>query len=164
MKKVLLIVSLIMVTMVNYACAHTGEKKNEEAQTHEVEQKKGEVIQMTNDMFIKNVFDYSTEKEWKYNGNKPIVIDFYADWCGPCRKIAPIMKELAKEYEGEIIIYKVDTDKEKELAGAMGIQSLPTIAFIPLKGQPQTIVGAADKATFKRAIDEYLLGKKAENK
>ena len=118
------------------------------------------VIQMNKQMFLDKVFDYTTgATEWKYLGDKPCVIDFYATWCGPCRMVAPILKDLAKEYGDQIVIYKVDTDKEKELSMAMGIQSLPTIVFIPQTGQPQVIVGAADKATFKRAIDEVLLKK-----
>lgn len=122
--------------------------------------KESTVIQMNKEMFIEKVFDYTNNQtEWKYLGNKPAVIDFYATWCGPCRTIAPILKDLAKEYGDSIVIYKVDTDKEKELSMAMGIQSLPTIVFIPQTGQPQVIVGAADKATFKKAIDQVLLNK-----
>ena len=119
------------------------------------------VIQMNKQMFLDKVFDYTSgATEWNYKGEKPVVIYFYATWCGPCRMIAPILKDLAKEYGDSIVIYKVDTDKEKELSGAMGIQSLPTILFIPKTGQPQVIIGAADKATFRRAIDEVLLNKK----
>ena len=119
------------------------------------------VIQMNKQMFLDKVFDYTTgATEWSYKGDKPAVIDFYATWCGPCRMVAPILKDLAKEYGDSIVIYKVDTDKEKELSGAMGIQSLPTIVFIPKSGQPQVIIGAADKATLRRAIDEVLLNKK----
>lgn len=151
----MLIVTLIMAGFINFACAHSGDNKQEQTGN-------GDVIQMNNDMFVKNIFDYQANKEWKYQGDKPAIIDFYATWCGPCRKIAPIMKELAKEYEGQITVYKVDTDKEKELSGAMGIQSLPTVVFIPLNGQPQVIVGAADKATFKKAVDEVLLNKKTK--
>lgn len=157
MKKTLLVVALIMAGIVNYACAHSGDGKKDNTASS------GEVIEMNNDMFLKNVFDYKTDKEWKYLGKQPIIIDFYADWCGPCRKIAPIMKELAKEYEGKISIYKVDTDKEADLSRAMGIQSLPTVVFIPVDGQPQVIMGAADKATFKQAVDNVLL-KEATNK
>ncbi len=156
MKKIFLVTTLIMASMINFACAHNGEEKKETAE------KSGEVIQMDNNMFLKNVFDYKTNKEWKYEGTTPIIIDFYADWCGPCRQVAPIMKELAKEYEGKITVYKVDTDKEKELARAMGIQSLPTVVYIPVKGQPQVIMGAADKATFKKAVNTVLLGQPAK--
>ena len=126
----------------------------------QTQKEESSVIQMNKQMFLDKVFDYTTgATEWKYLGNKPCVIDFYATWCGPCRMVAPILKDLAKEYGDQIVIYKVDTDKEKELSMAMGIQSLPTIVFIPQTGQPQVIVGAADKATFKRAIDEVLLKK-----
>ena len=119
------------------------------------------VIQMNKQMFLDKVFDYTSgATKWNYKGEKPAVIDFYATWCGPCRMVAPILKDLAKEYGDSIVIYKVDTDREKELSGAMGIQSLPTIVFIPKSGQPQVIIGAADKATFRRAIDEVLLNKK----
>ena len=126
----------------------------------QTQKEESSVTQMNKQMFLDKVFDYTTgATEWKYLGNKPCVIDFYATWCGPCRMVAPILKDLAKEYGEKIVIYKVDTDKEKELSMAMGIQSLPTIVFIPQSGQPQVIVGAADKATFKRAIDEVLLKK-----
>lgn len=125
------------------------------------QQEEPTVIPMNKQMFLDKVFDYTSgATEWKYSGKKPAVIDFYATWCGPCRMVAPILKDLAKEYGDSIVIYKVDTDKERELAGAMGIQSLPTIVFIPKSGQPQVIVGAADKATFRKAIDEVLLNKK----
>ena len=118
------------------------------------------VIQMDNKMFIEKVFDYKTNgKTWKYNGNMPAIIDFYATWCGPCRTISPIMESLAQEYKGKIVVYKVDTDKEKELSQAMGIQSLPTIVFIPLKGKPEAIVGAADKSAFEEAVKDVLLKK-----
>ena len=139
---------IVLFTLVSTSCAQT---KKEEAS----------VIQMNKQMFLDRVFDYTTgATEWKYKGDKPAVIDFYATWCGPCRMVAPILKNLAKEYGDSIVIYKVDTDKERELSGAMGIQSLPTIVFIPQSVQPQVIVGAADKATFRRAIDEVLLNKK----
>ncbi|EJW92672.1 thioredoxin [gut metagenome] len=120
----------------------------------------GKVIAMDREMFVKEVFDYTQNtNEWKFEGKKPAIIDFYATWCGPCRRVAPILKELAEQYKDQIVIYKVDTDKEKELSTAMGIQSLPTILFIPMNGQPQVLVGAADKATFERAIREVLLAK-----
>ena len=118
------------------------------------------VVVMDKKMFTEKVFDYTSgATEWKYQGDKPCIVDFYATWCGPCRSIAPILKELAEEYKDQIVIYKVDTDKEKELSMAMGIRSLPTVVFIPKEGQPQILVGSADKATFKRGIDEVLLGK-----
>lgn len=118
----------------------------------------GKVIRMDKQMFLDNIFDYTSgSTNWKYKGEKPAVIDFYATWCGPCRIVAPLLKSLAKKYKDQIIVYKVDTDKQKELSADMGIQSLPTIIFIPKTGQPQIIVGAANKATFKKAIEEVLL-------
>lgn len=121
---------------------------------------KDHVVQMDKQMFLEKVFDYTSgATEWKYRGNKPCIIDFYATWCGPCRSIAPILKDLAKEYKDSIVIYKVDTDKEKELAAAMGIRSLPTVVFIPVNEQPQILVGAAQKEVFERGIKEVLLKK-----
>ena len=143
---------IVLFALLSTSCAQTKKETSKEEST---------VIQMNKQMFLDKVFDYTTgATEWKYQGEKPCVIDFYATWCGPCRMVAPILKDLAKEYGDSIVIYKVDTDKEKELSMAMGIQSLPTIVFIPKSGQPQIIVGAADKTTFRRAIDEVLLNKK----
>jgi thioredoxin len=143
---------IVLFALLSTSCAQTKT---------ETQKENASVIQMNKQMFLDKVFDYTTgATEWKYQGGKPAVIDFYATWCGPCRMVAPILKDLAKEYGDSIVIYKVDTDKEKELSMAMGIQSLPTIVFIPKTGQPQVIVGAADKATFRRAIDEVLLNKK----
>lgn len=143
---------IVLFALFTTSCAQTKKEEKKEEST---------VIQMNKEMFLDKVFDYTTgATEWKYKGDKPAVIDFYATWCGPCRMVAPILKDLAKEYGDSIVIYKVDTDKEKELSMAMGIQSLPTIVFIPQNGQPQVIVGAADKSTFQRAINEVLLNKK----
>ena len=151
MKKILASL-IVLFALVSTSCAQSQKEEKKEESS---------VVQMNKQMFLDKVFDYTTgATEWKYQGDKPCVIDFYATWCGPCRMVAPILKDLAKEYGDSIVIYKVDTDKEKELAMAMGIQSLPTIVFIPQTNQPQVIVGAADKATFKRAIDEVLLNKK----
>lgn len=143
---------IVLFALFSTSCAQSKKEEKKEDTS---------VIQMDKQMFLDKVFDYTTgATEWKYQGSKPAVIDFYATWCGPCRMVAPILKDLAKEYGDSIVVYKVDTDKEKELSMAMGIQSLPTILFIPQTGQPQIIVGAADKATFKRAINEVLLNKK----
>ena len=115
------------------------------------------VIRMDKQMFLDNIFDYTSgSTNWKYKGEKPAVIDFYATWCGPCRMVAPLLKSLAKEYKDRIAVYKVDTDN-KRIICVMGIQSLPTIIFIPKTGQPQIIIGAANKATFRKAIEEVLL-------
>lgn len=129
------------------------QSNNKEAKNNETS-----VIQMDNQMFIDKVFDYKNDKDgWKYNGNKPAIIDFYATWCGPCKMVSPIMKSLAEDYNGEIYVYKIDTDQQKELARAMGIQSLPTILFIPMEGQPQAIIGATSKKVFNNAVKEVLL-------
>lgn len=117
-------------------------------------------IELTNAEFITKVMDYkSNPNEWNYLGDKPAIIDFYASWCGPCRNIAPILEELVKEYNGEIVVYKINVDNEKELSAAFGIQSLPTLLFVPLNDTPQISVGALSKEQFKQAIDTILLGK-----
>lgn len=109
--------------------------------------------------FKEKVFNYEKEKEWKFAGDKPVIIDFYADWCGPCKMVAPVLEELSKEYDGKIQIYKVDTEKEHELASVFGIQSIPSILFIPMSGKPQMSVGALPKEGFVQAINEILLPK-----
>ncbi|MFV0470875.1 MAG: thioredoxin [Paludibacteraceae bacterium] len=118
-------------------------------------------IHLTKEDFLKKVANYEADpNEWKYLGDKPCLIDFYADWCGPCKTIAPILEELAKEYAGQIYIYKINTEDEQELAGAFGIRSIPSLLFVPMEGQPQMAMGALPKATFKEAIDGVLLGGK----
>src|SRR5690606_24505132 len=102
-------------------------------------------------------------KEWKYEGDLPCIIDFYADWCGPCKMVAPILEQLATEYEGKIKIYKVDTEREQELAAAFGIRSIPSILFVPKEGQPQMAVGALPKPSLVKAINELLLTQEVEN-
>ena len=150
--------AMVMIGIITYSFTRPQEDKTEKKE----KPVKGMVVQMTGDLYLKNIADYNDTKVFKFKGDKPVVIDFYADWCGPCRMVAPLMKELAKEYEGQISIYKVNVDNEKDLASALGIQSLPTIMFIPMKGDPQVIVGAADKTTFKQAIDQVLLGNPAK--
>lgn len=115
---------------------------------------------LTTEDFKNKVFNYETDKDWNYKGTLPAIIDFYADWCGPCRMVAPVLEELAKEYEGKINIYKVDTEAEPELSAVFGIRSIPTFLFIPAKGQPAMQPGAFPKQVFKQIIDEYLLGEK----
>jgi len=118
-------------------------------------------LHITKDEFIKKVSNYeSNPSEWKYLGDKPCIIDFYADWCGPCKMVAPILEDLAKEYNDKIYVYKVDTEAEQELAGAFGIRSIPSILFCPMNGAPQMAQGALPKATFKEAIENVLLAAK----
>lgn len=106
--------------------------------------------------FKTKVFDFEKNTEWKFNGNKPAIIDFYADWCGPCKMVAPILEELSKEYDGKIDIYKIDTESEQELASVFGIKSIPSLLFIPKDAQPQMAMGALPKDSFKKAFKDIL--------
>lgn len=114
------------------------------------------VEHLTKETFKHKVFDYENNKEWKYEGSVPAIIDFYADWCGPCKMVAPILEELSDEYNGKLNVYKVNTEVERELAGLFGIQSIPSLLFVPTQGQPQMAMGALPKDTFKKAFKEVL--------
>jgi thioredoxin len=114
-------------------------------------------IHLTAATFKEKVFNYDKNKDWKYEGDKPCIVDFYADWCKPCKMVAPILEELSSEYEGKIIIYKVNTDEEQELAGVFGIQSIPSLLFVPSSGQPKMMTGAMPKDSFVKNINEYLI-------
>lgn len=117
-------------------------------------------IHLNKSEFTEKVIDIGKARDdWKYLGDKPSIVDFYADWCGPCRAVAPILEELAGEYEGQIYVYKVDVDKEQELSHAFGIRSIPTLLFIPQDGKIQMVQGAMPKDNFVKAIDEILLKK-----
>jgi len=107
--------------------------------------------------FKDKIFNYETEQEWKYKGDKAAIIDFYADWCGPCKSIAPVLEELSEQYKDDLIIYKIDTDKEMELSSLFGIQSIPTLLFIPVNGNPMVQKGALPKNVLQQIIDERLL-------
>jgi len=111
---------------------------------------------LTNETFKEKVFNYEANKDWKFEGEIPAIIDFYADWCAPCKTVAPILEELQAEYGDKLNIYKVNTEEQKELAGVFGIQSIPSLLFIPKEGQPQMAMGALPKETFKQAITEVL--------
>lgn len=117
---------------------------------------------LTKQTFLDKVFNYEKNQEWKFEGKLPCLIDFYADWCGPCKMVAPILEELSKTYEGKINIYKVDTEDQQELAAAFGIRSIPSLLFCPQDGQPQMAMGALPKDSLIQAIDEILLNPKAE--
>jgi thioredoxin 1 len=111
---------------------------------------------LTKETFKEKVFNFEENKEWKYEGSVPCMIDFYADWCGPCKMVAPVLEELQKEYGDNLVIYKVDTEQEQELAGMFGIQSIPSLLFVPVDGQPQMAMGALPKDTFEKAIADVL--------
>jgi len=117
----------------------------------------GNVSQLSDAAFKKLIFNYEINKEWKYEGTMPVIIDFYADWCPPCRQLSPLVEELAKEYEGKIVVYKVNTDKEKILAQNLGIESLPTLLFIPAKGTPQVTLGYIPRENIVKTINEILI-------
>ena len=112
---------------------------------------------LTKQAFVEKVFDFEKNAEWKYQGELPCVIDFWAPWCGPCRAVGPVIDELSKEYVGKINFYKINTDEEQELAGAFGIRSIPSLLFVPMSGQPKMAVGALPKNALKEAIDKELL-------
>ncbi len=111
---------------------------------------------LTKETFKEKVFNFEVNKEWKYEGSKPCMIDFYADWCGPCKMVAPVLEELQKEYGDSIVIYKVNTEEQQELAAMFGIQSIPSLLFVPTDGQPQMAMGALPKPTFVKAIADVL--------
>ena len=106
--------------------------------------------------FKEKVFDFEKNKDWKFEGKLPCIIDFYADWCGPCKMVSPILEKLATEYAGKINIFKVNTDKEQELATAFGIMTIPSLMFIPKQGQPQMTRGALSREAFVKMINEVL--------
>lgn len=120
-------------------------------------------VHLTKDEFLNKVANYETNpQKWEYLGDKPCLIDFYADWCGPCKAIAPVLEELALEYKDEIYIYKIDAEAEQELAGTFGITSIPTLLFCPVGDDPQMARGALPKGTLKQAIEEILIKKEKE--
>lgn len=137
------------------ACSAATKENNTEKK-----EKRMKTVQMTQTEFIKKIADYEANpKSWKYLGDKPSIVDFYATWCGPCKMLAPVLDELAGEYAGKVDIYKVDVDKEPELAAAFGIQSIPTLLFIPMEGSPIVVRGAQPKPELKRIIEGKLLKK-----
>lgn len=154
MKKFVMIVLLL--GLIFNAC--NGQAKESESNKSNQNESKMKTINLSKADFLSKVVNYETNPdEWKYLGDKPAIIDFYADWCGPCKVVAPVLEELAKEYDGQIYIYKIDTEKEQELAATFGIRSIPTLLFIPMGENPQIAQGAIPKAQLKEAIDKLLL-------
>ncbi len=147
-----LIVTALTLTIGLTACAQrTTGNKNEKSM---------KAIELNNAEFQKQVYDYTKNPDgWKYEGELPAVIDFYATWCGPCKMMAPVMETLAEEYAGRIKVYKVDVDKEQRLAALFGVRSIPTFIFIPMQGEPQHANGAMDIAQMRKLIDGTLLKK-----
>ncbi|MEG1612248.1 MAG: thioredoxin [Alistipes sp.] len=150
-----LLFSALFTSMAFIACSgqQTTDKNRQKTKTMST-------IQLTKADFLTKVADFETSPtEWKYLGNKPAIIDFYATWCGPCKALAPTLEELAGEYADQIIIYKVDTEQEQELSAAFGIRSIPTLLFIPQTGEPRMAQGAMPKLELKKLIDSILLQK-----
>ena len=158
MKRIYTSLTLIVSIMVMLAvgCIDTDARSNDKRQKDA--DASGTVKELTSAEFNTKVYDL-TKESLDYLGDKPAIVDFNAKWCGPCQRISPILDELAKEYEGEIVIYKVDIDKCQQLAQAFGVSSIPAILYIPLKGKPSMTVGSRDKAKFNSEIDTKLLGK-----
>ncbi len=159
--KNIFISTLVVISLI--ACGNSNDKKNQSDNTQEAA--KATIVEeyqlvktLDYKSFIKNVWDFEKYPDsLAYRGDLPCIIDFYADWCGPCKKVAPIMEELAKDYEGKIIVYKVNTDNERKLATIFKIRSIPTVFFIPKSGQAHSQVGALNKEEYKNIIDKYLI-------
>ena len=156
---------LMFSTITFISCGNSTDKEKqtkEEQKNSTINKKENKMktINLSKSEFLTKVMNYEQNpQEWKYLGDKPCIIDFYADWCGPCKMVAPLLEELAKEYDGEIYVYKIDTEKEQELAQAFGIRSIPSLLFVPMNEQPQMVMGALPKSELKKAIDDILLKK-----
>lgn len=158
MKQILLL-TLLITGSVLVSC--NGQTNKDQLKESTKKENKMKTIHLNKIDFLKKVANYeATPGEFKYLGDKPALIDFYADWCGPCKAIAPVLEELAAEYDGEIYIYKINTEEEQELAALFGIRSIPSLLFVPMGGeQPQMAQGALPKPNLKEAIDKVLLKK-----
>jgi len=111
---------------------------------------------LTKETFKTKVFDFEANKEWKFAGSRPCIVDFYAEWCGPCKMLAPVLEELSQKYAGKLDIYKINTEEQVELAGMFGIQSIPTMLFIPMEGKPKMAAGMLPKETLEKVITGEL--------
>lgn len=154
MNKILKSLGLILLISLAYSC------RSEAANTHE---KKGDeitVIELTAEEFKTKVFDWENGGEWKYLGDKPAIVDFYATWCGPCRVLKPRLKEIAKEYGDQIVVYSIDAESAPQLSIIMGVQAYPTLYFVPMGGMPTQSVGLLSMKDLRKGVDEILLNKK----
>lgn len=161
------IIYLIITASIFYSCGSKNENKNSSGETATtttanvtIEENNPEslVKNLTYKKFIKEVWDMEKYPDsFAYQNKLPCIIDFYADWCGPCRKVAPIMEKLANQYEGRLIVYKVNTDEERKLSSILNIKSIPTVFFLPTEGQPVIQVGAMSEADYVATINKYLL-------
>ena len=123
-----------------------------------------DVVYLTTAQFCERIFDYRTTKEWAYKGDKPCVIDFYTTWCGPCKKLAPIMEELSQTYCDQVVFYKADTERERDLAYVFGINSIPQVLYIPMEGKPMLLKGLYPKENIVQMIEDFLLKKETDAK
>ena len=152
MKK-LTFIFLSLISLSLNGCNSTAGKNNEATENTE-----GQVVKLTAESFQKLVWDYKKNpQEWVFLGDQPVIIDFYADWCRPCKMVSPIMDELSKEYKGKVRIYKVNTDEQRELAGLFQVNSIPAMLFIPKTGKPQMSVGARQKPDYIDMINKVLI-------
>ena len=159
MKKTIMTAIMAIAAIMMSASCGNANAKNDDTKKDKKEVKTAvKAVALTTEEFNAKVYDMSKEG-LKYLGNKPAIVDFTATWCGPCQRIAPILDELAAEYDGKVVVYKVDIDKNQELARAFGVSSIPAILYIPLNGEPSMTVGSRDKAKFKTEIESILLKK-----
>jgi len=156
--KTKLIITALAASFMFVACSNNSNNSNNKQETYLNKTNMTKTIHLTKADFLTKVANYEKNPQtWEYLGDKPAIIDFYADWCGPCKMVAPILEQLAAEYEGQIYIYKVDTEAEQELAADFGIRSIPTLLFVPMNDAPQMAQGALPKDAFKQAINDVLL-------
>ena len=146
--------------MLTPACGNNAGKETK-AEVQESAAVQANVTHLTKADFLAKVYNYEKNpKEWKYEGGKPAIVDFYATWCGPCKMMSPILDEISKEYEGKINVYKVNVDKEADLASVFGIRSIPSLLFVPMKKEPSMVQGAMPKNELKKLVDDILLESK----
>ena len=152
----LLSIAVLIALPLSSSCQSQKSQDKSAQSTTEKSTAPATIEHLTTATFKQKVFDYSVNKEWKFAGNKPAIIDFYADWCGPCRMLAPTVAKIAEEYKGKIDVYKVNVDNEQELAGAFGISGIPAVLFIPVSDRPQMSTGLISEEAFNKAIKDVL--------